>query len=109
MPFFIKRIQNPSLNGLPCEVSQSRYTDGLYLCSVVAYLKRARVRQGLEIHHVARKAGVSRSVIARAEQRERTPCVQQFKAWAEALGFSWSGVWSDSLPKVDASGILDIP
>lgn len=76
------------------------YSDHHYLTCVIDYLKQARTGQRLSLQQVARLAGISKSVIARAERDGVVPTTANFKAWSAALGLSWERVWTASLPEV---------
>ena len=77
---------------------QQPFADSHYLLHVIGHLHHARMEKGLSLTEVARKAGVRRSLIDRAEQDCLIPSCRDLKAWTAALGLTWEQIWSDCFP-----------
>jgi ribosome-binding protein aMBF1 (putative translation factor) len=85
------------------QTNQRSYADHWYIMRVILYLERMRKARKMSRRDLARRSGLSMSLIRRAEQGVSIPKSKDFKAWAEALGLSWEQVWSECLPKKSGS------
>lgn len=94
-----------SISRIPHRETARSFADSLYLFRVIGRLHRERLRQGLHVEAVARKARLKPRVIEQAERLGNVPNSKNFKAWATALGFPWDQLWSDCLPESSGSPI----
>ncbi|RYG93452.1 MAG: XRE family transcriptional regulator [Alphaproteobacteria bacterium] len=78
--------------------SHQPFADRCYLQQVINHLASTRRQKRLGLREVARRSGLKLKTLSRAEKEGIVPASREFRAWAEALGFSWEQVWTFSLP-----------
>lgn len=74
------------------------FSDRVYVQHLIRHLRDTRKEQGIGIAKVAKRAGLKRGIIERAEMGCFVPTTRDFKAWSGALGMRWCDVWSAVMP-----------
>lgn len=74
------------------------FADIHYLQGVISHLASARKGRGIGVGELTQRAGLRKGTIRHAERNGVVPKTSEFKAWANALEFSWEEVWSATFP-----------
>lgn len=70
--------------------------DHAFVAAFLLLLRDARLDQGLSIRDVADRAGISHTLISRAERMERIPGIITMRRWVRALELDWHQVYQDA-------------
>lgn len=81
-------------------MTETRDNDGAPLAAIAASLQRERLKAGLSLTELARRAGVAKSTLSQLESGTGNPSVETMWAISTALGVSFAQLVEPVKPKV---------